>query len=507
MKGKFLTITVSIIAVIVLAGSVRGLLGNPTASELNTPRWSEGGPFELSVERGRFSVTFSLIEDGSFHYSIPLARFAVPDLGYKDGKYVSLFAPGLSFLIAPGYLLGKLIGSGPLLSYATVSLFAFLNFLLVGVISRKLGASLFTGSLAGLTFLFATPAFAYSVSLYQHHASTLLILTSIYLLTQPPNFKRLALVWFFMAFSFTVDYPNLVMFVPIALFALVKTFNVKKSPIKLLSVLAVVPPLVLLGYFNLKSYGNPFQLAGTISGVRAIDAQGRPGVPQAAQNTQQDLERFVRPEIQKKSAVNFFKSRNLLNGLYIHFISPDRGIIYFAPIVILAIFGASYLFRSHHPLLPLLISVLGINLVLYSLWGDPWGGWGFGSRYLIPSYALSAIFIGVGLSKSRPKPLVSALFFALFVYSVAVNLAGALTSSANPPQVEILALEKISGMQQKYTVGRNFDHLSAGRLKSFAFKAFGSKYFNSWQYYHLILFPIVISGLGLLVGHTAYERH
>lgn len=90
-----------IFCVVILATSLRGIAGNPTENTLNKLQWSDNGPFELSPDRGRFALAFSLAEDHSFYFSLPIARFATPDLGFKDGHYVSLFAPAVSFIIIP----------------------------------------------------------------------------------------------------------------------------------------------------------------------------------------------------------------------------------------------------------------------------------------------------------------------------------------------------------------------------------------------------------------------
>src|SRR5207302_508729 len=65
--------------VVVLGLSVRGLAGNPTPKDLNTLAWKDQGPLELSPERGRFSLLYSLAENRSFQLSVDLARFAAPD--------------------------------------------------------------------------------------------------------------------------------------------------------------------------------------------------------------------------------------------------------------------------------------------------------------------------------------------------------------------------------------------------------------------------------------------
>src|SRR3990167_4401427 len=96
---------------VILGLSIRGHPGNPKSNDLNSPYWKDDGPLELSPDRGRFVLTYSLVEDNSFFFSTDLARFTTPDLGYFKGKYVSLFAPGLSYLLIPGYYLGRYFGA------------------------------------------------------------------------------------------------------------------------------------------------------------------------------------------------------------------------------------------------------------------------------------------------------------------------------------------------------------------------------------------------------------
>src|SRR3989344_8895296 len=386
-----------------LALSIRGISGNPTSGSINQDEWKDEGPLELSPDRGRFALTLSFIEDNSFSFSLPIARFATPDVGYlpagrqgQAGAYVSLFAPGVSFMIIPGYLVGRFFDLSQVGSFAIISLFAIFNAFLIRSIAIRLKAAHLAASLGALVFLFATPAFTYAVTLYQHHISTFLILGSIYVLLRWNNLWSLSLIWFLFATSLLVDYPNLFLMGPIALFSLARmfsvhdekgnvTFNIKFAGF--LTLITAFLPLAFFVWFNVASYGNPAQLSGTLPRVKAIDQFGKPTLP-AVIGTEKK-EELLQPQTQlrEKTAVGFFKTRNLLNGFYTHFVSPDRGIIWFAPVVLMGSYGAFLLYKRNPSLCSLLLAVSGVNILLYSMWGDPWGGWAFGSRYLIPSYA------------------------------------------------------------------------------------------------------------------------
>lgn len=513
MKNLITVILLTIFCVLILGLSLRGIAGNPDERTLNKVYWKEEGPLELSPERGKFALTYSVVEDRSVIFSLPIANFATPDLGYINGNYVSLFPPGISYITIPGYLIGRAFGASQVGTYSVIAIFAFLNVLLIRAILLSLGVSNLVSSLSSISFLFATSAFAYAVSLYQHHISTFIMLSSILLLVKFKGVWPLLLIWFLLAVSLTIDSPNLFLMFPIGVFALGRLLYVKlqdkafRVGIKLFGLATIITaflPLFLFGYFNNVSYGNPLQLSGTVAGVRAIDAQGRPAAPENAGI--QDLSIYTDPSKQDKSAVNFFQTRNLLNGFYIHLFSPDRGMLFYAPLMFLGIAGVSYLYRKNGSLAALFLSIIGVNILLYSMWGDPWGGWAFGSRYLVPTYAMLAIFLGFALMYLNRYLLFTVIFLVTFVYSVGVNTVGAITSNRNPPQVEILGLEKLSGMEQKYTFDRNFDMLSVNKSKTFIFNLFGYKYLTAWQYYFVLVSLIILPGTGMLIIDRLIKR-
>lgn len=416
-------------------------------------------------------------------------------------------------LTIPGYIIGKAFGYSQVGTYGVIALVALLNVFLIRSILRRLGVNDLIASLSALCFLFATSAFTYAVSLYQHHVSTFIILLSIYLLVRFKSAWSLTVIWFLLAASLLIDSPNFFLMFPIGVFALGRLVNLKKSERSIrvgvnilgsLTVLAALIPLLFFGWFNKISFGDPLQLAGTVASVKAIDENGKPATPEDAGT--ENLEAYTNPGKQNKDAIGFFRTRNLLNGFYIHLFSPDRGLIYYAPVMMLGLIGIFYFYKKNQALSGLFLAIIGTNILLYSMWGDPWGGWAFGSRYLIPTYAMLAIFLGFTLWHLNRYLLFTVLFLALFIYSVAVNTVGAITSSRNPPQVEVLGLEELSGVEQKYTFDRNFDMLDVNKSKSFFFNTFASKYLSAWQYYFLLVCFIVIPAITLVAMDKLFRR-
>ncbi|TSC88172.1 MAG: Uncharacterized protein G01um101416_195 [Microgenomates group bacterium Gr01-1014_16] len=501
-----------IFSFIILTLSIAGRWGNPSISMLNDSASPYTNVFENSSPRARFALIYSILENRSLVFSLPLAKFSLPDLAVHDGNYVSLFAPGTSFLALPGYVIGKTLGASQLGTYSIVSIFAILNVFLIYLFLRNLEVSPLASALAGLIFLFGSPAFAYSVTLYQHHFSTFLLLAALLLVQRKTNFLSLSVVWFLSSLSILIDYPNLFLMAPVALFALTRLIDVShlKSRLKislrpwhLLTFVAVIPPLLAFLWYNNSANGGLFRLSGSLRRVEAIDLSGQPTTPRLLEQGQ--IENFIQSNPDKKNTVNFFRTRRLLGGFYTHFMSLDRGLIFFSPVLVLSIIGVGILNQKRNQLLNVLLGVLGANVIIYSLWGDPWGGWAFGSRYLIPSYSILAIFLGIGLGHFHRRLLVILPFLVLSVYSIAVNTLGAITTTNNPPQVEVLALEKVTGREEKYTWERNWDFLITNGSKSFVFQTYAKNYLTAPQYFYIISWAIVSAVILLTYRLYSYD--
>jgi glycosyltransferase involved in cell wall biosynthesis len=495
---------------LILFLSLRGLAGNPNEQDLLSSQWSQNGPFESSNERGRFALVYSVVENGSLKFSNELAEFASPDLAKNsNGDFVSLFPPGMAFVVMPGYLLGKLFGLSQFGIYLEIALFALANVLLMYLIARQLKVAKIAAWLGSLSFIFATPSFTYAVSFFQHHVSLFLILAGIYSLLRFSHLRSMLIVFLLCGTSLIIDSANLFNLMPLGIFALFKIFEVNKNekaykivfkPQLLLSFLIILIPLTLYFTYNKYAHDDPVQLSGTLERVTDPDI--------GIKKDFEDISALTIKEdagIEKK-ALSFFETRNLLNGFYTHILSPDRGLVNFAPIVLLGIFGLAVLAGINRYQFSLLFSLIAANLVIYSMWGDPYGGWTFGSRYLIPSYAMLCLGVSVLLQRYRKNLAVILLFMLIFLYSAHINTVGALTSSLNPPKVEVLALEEISGQEEKYTVDRNWDYLEEKGTKSFVYKYVFNDILSPREYYNMVYSLIVLLVLGLGIGHYIFNK-
>lgn len=494
------TILLVFFVAFILIVSVRGLAGNPTPAQLNTTYWKDNGPFELSPERGRFALLYSLVENHSFHLLPSLAAFTAPDVGYWNHAYVSIFAPSISFLAIPGYVIGKHFGYSQFGAFLWMSIFALFNVLLIRMIAIRLGANPIAATLGALTFLFATPAFAYAVTIYEHHPSTFLMLLAFYLLIRYNNVFSLIAIWILYAFAFTVDYPNLFIMFPIALAAFFRSgviehiqrkVTVKISLPRLISVFFVAIPLAFFLWYNQMSYASPFKISGAVPTIEGVNTQGLPIFATAAEQAQ--LKKSNQPINQPPpSTLSFFQPRNMLNGFYILLLSPDRGVLMYTPVMLFGIIGMFLASRKKQKYLPILLGIVGLNFILYSMWGDPYGGWAFGGRYLIPSYAILSIYVALLLTYLSKRRIFIFFFFLVLTYSIIVNSLGALTSNSNPPQIQAAALSNETHSVVSYTYMRNVNDLNSNISKSFIFQSYASDYISAWQYYSYITLFILI---------------
>ena len=89
-----------------------------------------------------------------------------------------------------------------------------------------------------------------------------------------------------------------------------------------------------------------------------------------------------------------------------------------------------------HPYALVGIATISFVIISYAMFGDPWGGWSFGPRYLIPASALTCAFIGYAIQRYGRKIIFGLIFLALLIPSVYLSYLGALTTNAIPPKQE-----------------------------------------------------------------------
>lgn len=490
MKKTFTNLFIGIIVVVsilIFSAVVKGNKGNPIAfQKIYDTR--VGGPFELTNSNSRYALTESIVNQGTFLFDDAQARFAAPDLVHHNGRFFSVFTPGVSFIGIPFYVVGKYFGIPQLLTYCSTHLFALLNVFLIAFLTMRLGGKTYHGALGGLIFLFGTNALAYSLTFTQHHASTFLVLLGILNAFGKRTFVNNTLFGVIFGIGILVDIPNVFLLLPVALYVLYKNSVVEELTEKIKIgakigiiglVIGLIPFLFLFGFYNYQTAGSYTKIAQFI---------GRSDYPTPIKKAE------VKNAQQKLLKIPF-DTRLQLNGLYILLMSNERGLFYYSPILLAGLLGLliAYKNKNYREASILTFSVICTNFILYSMFGDPWGGWAFGPRYLIPASALLSAGIGIAVWRFARNPIFLPVFFILLFYSVGVSFSGALTTNAIPSKGE--ALNLITPIP--YTYEYNFQFIDKNQSGSLIYNLVFSSLFKlrAFLYTLTIMFVLLVSSL------------
>ncbi len=503
--------------------TLRGAPGNPVASDLQNGLTQPTKAFELSPERGRFVHIASLAETGSYALDRAWAEAAFPDVGYSpDGRFYSFFAPGVAYIALPFYLLGSNFGLGQVSAFSVESLVSIVTLIFLYLIGRNIFR--FSPPIAlfsVLTFAVASTSWSYAVTLYQNAFTACFLVSGFYALWLYRERKRYATfaaagIWLVYALAIFVDYPNAALFLPLMVFFAIATFSFQARgedvsfTVRWAGILTAIIFIGVTGLHfahNAHYYGGWSKLAGTLTDLdEATFATSTPpalvrGAANRSTTAVTGKDKMIAVEgatttVEEKTVAGFFHEENIPNGLYVLLVSDERGLLFFSPIFILALFGivrGMTRLRTERAMYLLILLLIGTNLLIYSSWGDPWGGWAFGPRYIIPSIAFLSLFVGLGLEWVADNLLVKVGIFALFLYSTAISLLGALTTNAIPPKSEGLLLPA-----KEYNFLLNYDFFLNGKSSSFSFNTYFSHIFSLMDYFLLILTPIAILGMVLL---------
>jgi hypothetical protein len=194
-----------------------------------------------------------------------------------------------------------------------------------------------------------------------------------------------------------------------------------------------------------------------------------------------------------------FYPRLQVNGLYILLVSDERGWLYYSPIILIGVAGLFLAVKQKRVQSEVLtiLAMITITVILYASFGDPWGGWSFGPRYLLPATALLTTGIGVAIERWKQSLLFGLAFLALAGYSIYVSTFGAFTTTQVPPKQEADRLATFI----PYTYTYNQQLVDQGKT--------GSLVYNLWLHEYLPLATVVkiYQGIGVLIVLIAYLRN
>ncbi len=424
-----------------------------------------GSPFEATNTSSRYALTEAIVENGSLELNEKQARFSAPDLIYVNNKFYSIFTPGVSFLAVPFYQLGKHWMTPEFTTFGLNLVFALLNVLLIIRLTHKLTGSVTASLFAGLTFLFASNAHAYALTLTQHHGAIFIMLLGIFAALRKPGWLNGFWFGLLCGLGLLFDFPNLFIMLPIGIFMLGQYFTVSREgektkltlKLSLISILLGIIPLVgLYGWYNTQTVGSPTGVAQFVGRTNYFDT--------AEQKAELALKKETVDVWQSQLP---FSTRLQLQGAHILFVSNERSWLHYSPILLTSLFGVWYATRTKElqNANMLFVFIFIMNVLVYISVGDPWGGWSFGPRYLLPGAAIAAVYVGMVVARWQ-RFLPGLIFIGYLLWtSVWINSMGALTSAHIPPKQETIAL----GNDLPYTWELNKRMVDKNQSSSFVY--------------------------------------
>ncbi len=494
MKKFFAILGITIVGLILYASVIKGLVGNYNAGYILKNLSYPGSPFESSHERSPYALLLALVNSNTFVLNQQLADLGAPDVGFYNSKFYSYFPPGVSVSAIPFYLLGQKYHLEQLFTFAVIPLYSigvliFLFLIATGIFKFSIKRSLLTVAI----FAFATTALSYSVTIYQHLPSTFFILSAFYFAYRYKKGKRLSFIWGILSatlcgVSVFFDYPNMFFIAPILVFLFFSTFRIEKTEqktnlyFKFSSIITVIFFILAFGsnlYFNQTVYGSWKTLSNSFPRYEI----GKLKVLQNKIIVTKTLDRG------SLNISNTFEEASLTKGLNTLVISSGKGILFYSPILVLGIFGIFFSLKKWKPEYTVLTSLVCINFVLYASFGDPWGGWAFGPRYLIPSMPILALFavkFYEFFSTKRFTVLYKFGFFLVTAFSAAVAFLGAVTTNVIPPDVEAIPGHFAYGLPA------SINYLLHGTTGVFVYKYYLSHFMSLIQYYEVLLSVVLV---------------
>lgn len=481
---KFVYVFLLLISLVFYTLTIRGYLGNPTPYEIEYVQNISGGPFETSQERSRYAIILSMYHDKSFSID-NFASMGTPDVGKINGHYYSLFPFGASLIAFPFFLLGQFIGAAQISTFFVTTFFTILTMMLMVKFGNRLALPRSVSLFSAIAYGFATNSWGYSVTLYAHPISAFLILSAIYLAAfakKNASIFRLFLVWILYSVAVYIDFPNLFIFLPIVGLLSLDGVGVVKEQLKkkvtinlkyVIAPLVFIALMVLYGFYNYTYFGSPMKLSNALPRVQDLKDEKR-----------------ANPQV-GSDPVAVLQTRNMLEGFHSFTISHDRGMLIYTPVAVLSLFALGY-FRKQKRVEFLLFSVPITCLTLYTMFVDPYGGWAFGSRYMLAVLPALCILAGIGLYRFTKNIAVKLIYTLVFAYSAGISLLAPLTTNVVPPLIEARGL----GLDSWFIV--NWRMILNNSSNSFFYNSFLSGKISLLHYYIGILIMVILTGAILI---------
>lgn len=409
-----------------------------------------------------FEVAHSMVTEGSF-------RVYHDDFGINTPY--SSYGLGLSLLMTAGQVVGPGIGRAPqsldtLINPALLALIA----LVIWTTARRLGATPRQATLVSLCVALASPLLAHSAVAFSEVGTALGV--AIGLLGIVLGRDRayvggvVAGAGFGLAGLMRTD--SFVLVAPIIAVGVLVATQRRWHALAGVAI-GALPGMAITVFYNMSRFGSP--LATEYAGFRLSES-------------------FTYP---------------FWSGLYGLIASPGRGILFYAPIVVLVAVGARWSWQRS-PLLTVVCLVLMVDRVaFYASWWAWHGGTTWGPRFLVPAMPALVPFV-LEVVRRLPHPrgaaraVVVATFAALLLLSASVQIVGAATYAGYQSSTSVDAAQGEIDRRVKLvpTEGRSYQETST----SPAMMAAWSEPLMEWS-----LFPLKDHTQQLIRGEHVTSRY
>jgi hypothetical protein len=334
--------------------------------------------------------------------------WSVDDFVYKGQNYSAL-APGAAFLALPFTGLGFTLAGG-YTAYGDVLLlsetFVALTGALAAYVLYKLASLYFrrsTSLFLGFAFAFSTILWPFAGYFFQSDPSALFVLLTAYFGVKAVRAEggggALAVLSGVSAgVSFTIDTVNGVLLPIMVAFILLGRRGKGGSLRSIASfVFGALPGPAAIGYYDYSIFGNP--LVGTEQSYLHVS-----------------------------SVLGSFTTSPVY-GLALDSVSLSRGLLIFAPVLVLGIIGYIDALRGGRVRLEMLLYLaifFGI-LIPYSMWYEPDGGLSYGPRFLVA--AIPFLLLPSGYIVDRAKGWRRGLVYGVYLAGVVMNGMAAVTGA------------------------------------------------------------------------------
>lgn len=340
-------------------------------------------------ELARIYLASALIEDGTVQIDRQVrVHGAISDLAVRvvDGKrhYYCDKAPGVALLSLPVLAAYDALASETELPvkvrltrlWVSTLPTALLLFLLL----RYLGEQLRDPSdavLLVLAYALGSVATPYAMLAFGHQLSAVLLFglfVAIRAASPATPAGHAALIGVCASLAVLVEYQNALLLVPFAVFYLARV-RLRPRPIAL-AVLGLLPVTALLLLYHERAFGSPFATGYSFlaSSFKAVHAQGLLGVG------------WPRP-----------------SHAFLSFLSPQKGLFFFAPWLALAVPGLPLLWRSRSAEHRFVLAFVVLYALFVSALIYPVGGWTVSQRHLVPAVPFMLLPAGLFVERADAR--------------------------------------------------------------------------------------------------------